>query len=122
MLTAIKTLMKQQYLKTSFSFLFLLAIKTGFTQTGPGGVGTTDGTSSLKVWLRADKNVYTDAGVAKAANGQAVQQWNDQSGSNLHARQTDAIALKPTYKASFSNGQPALNFVNNQLAVLFDIS
>ncbi|WP_066406714.1 T9SS type A sorting domain-containing protein [Flavisolibacter tropicus] len=114
--------MKQHYLKASFFFLFLLAIKTGFTQTGPGGVGTTDGTSSLKVWLRADKNAYTNAGVTAAANGQAVQQWNDQSGSNLYARQTDAVALKPTYKASFSNGQPALSFANNQLVVPFDIS
>ena len=43
-------------------------------QTGPGGVGTTDGTSdqTLKIWLQGDEGVQTDA--------TGVTDWLDQSG------------------------------------------
>jgi hypothetical protein len=114
--------MKEFYVKHCFYFLTsLLAGYNGYAQLGPGGVGATDGSSSLKVWLRADKATYTDAGNTVAADGQKVLQWSDQSGSLLHGVQ-NSESYRPTYKASFSNGQPALSFLNNQLSVTLDIS
>jgi hypothetical protein len=43
-----------------------------FGDTGPGGVGATDGTGRLKIWLRGDQGVST--------SGSDVNRWNDQSG------------------------------------------
>ncbi|MBE7169887.1 MAG: T9SS type A sorting domain-containing protein [Williamsia sp.] len=80
-----------------------------YAQNGPGGIGTTDGTSHLKLWLRADKGVYTDAGTTPATNGQAVQQWNDQSGNGLHATQA-TLNGRPLFTTTGFNGFPALNF------------
>jgi lysophospholipase L1-like esterase len=39
-------------------------------------------------WLKAGTGVYRDAGVTAAADGDLVQQWNDQSGAGNHAIQT----------------------------------
>lgn len=85
---------------------------SALAQDGPGGIGTTDGTSTLKLWLRADKGVFTDAGVTPAANGQAVQQWNDQSGNKLHGAQAFA-KYRPVLTATSFNGFPALTFSAN---------
>ncbi|MEM6641610.1 MAG: hypothetical protein AAF616_01410 [Bacteroidota bacterium] len=41
---------------------------------GPGGVA--DG---LSLWLKADSEVFSDLGATPADDGDAVQQWNDQS-------------------------------------------
>ena len=82
---------------------------TGAAQNGPGGVGTTDGASHLKLWLRSDKGVYSDAGTTPAANGQQVQQWNDQSGNGTHALQNTAVN-RPVFNTTGFNGLPALDF------------
>ena len=36
------------------TFLFSVISVMGMSQTGPGGVGTTDGNSELVLWLKAD--------------------------------------------------------------------
>ena len=92
----------------------ILAVMMGssFTlqaQNGPGGIGTNDGTSHLKLWLKADKGVYSDAGTTPAANGQLVRQWNDQSGNGLNATQ-DTLLARPLFTTTGFNGFPALNF------------
>ncbi len=61
------------------------------------------------LWLRADAGVYTDAGTTNAADGQSVQQWNDQSGNNNHAAQT-TTANKPVFKSPDATAKPALYF------------
>jgi hypothetical protein len=41
-------------------------------QTGPGGVGTSDGTSDLRLWVRGEDGIQSDGG--------GVTDWIDQSG------------------------------------------
>ena len=74
--------------------------------TGPGGV-----TNGLAHWVRADQEVFSDAGTTAAVEGNEVQQWNDQSGAALDLTQTTA-GQKPTYRAGSarSNFNPALDF------------
>jgi hypothetical protein len=75
---------------------------------GPGGVGVTDGSTSLELWLDADEGVYTNAGCSSAAgNGNAVGCWADQSGNNVNATQGTGT---PVYTTNALNGQPVLTF------------
>lgn len=71
--------------------------------TGPGGVGRTNGNSSLILWLKADVEVNT--------KGDKVTAWQDQSGYGNHALQTTAAA-QPTYitQNSHFHQQPSLRF------------
>lgn len=68
--------------------------------TGPGGVGSTDGTSNLRLWLQADAGVTQTGGVSA---------WADQSGNGLDMAQGTAGA-QPTFVAAGLNGQPFLSF------------
>jgi hypothetical protein len=72
------------------------------------GVLTTPLTPPV-LWLKADAGVFTDAGVTAAANGQDIQQWNDQSCSGFNVTQTNA-ANKPTWHQYAFNGKPAVYF------------
>ena len=90
-------------------FLFALGNKF-FSQTGPAGVGTNvASTKQNRVWYKADVGVFNDAGVTAAANSNAVQQWNDQSGVANHGVQATA-GNRPTYLTNVVNGLPALRF------------
>lgn len=73
---------------------------------GPGGV------AGAVVWLRADKNVYTDAGSTLAANGQTVQQWNNQGQSAYNVVQSTS-GNRPQYVTSAMNFNPVLRFVSS---------
>ncbi|WNJ20860.1 LamG-like jellyroll fold domain-containing protein [Pontibacter sp. G13] len=66
-------------LKSFILWLFLTPCSIMFGQTGPGGVGTTDGNSSLRIWLRAD------AQLSGLEHGNPVSVWQDASGYNQHA-------------------------------------
>ncbi len=57
----------------------------------PGGIA-----HELGVWLRADKNIYSDAGTTNAITNNPVQQWNTQIGED-HTTQTTANQ-QPIYK------------------------
>jgi len=73
---------------------------------GPGGVAATT------VWLRADEDVYNNAGTTLATNGQTVQQWNTRGGTTAaNAIQTTG-ANKPTYVTGVAsaNGNPVVRF------------
>ncbi|MBL7892551.1 MAG: hypothetical protein JNL63_07970, partial [Bacteroidia bacterium] len=80
-----------------------------FAQSGPGGVG--DNTTN-KLWLKADANVYSDAGTTLAVDGSLVQQWNDKSGNTNNASQATS-GNRPTYKTSIINSKPVLRFSGN---------
>lgn len=69
---------------------------------GPGGVGTTDGTSNLKLWLKADAGVVYDG-------SNLVSEWQDQSGNCLHVSQSNA-ANQPLYEQSAICGEPGVLF------------
>lgn len=69
-------------------------------QTGPGGVGTNDGTSSLLLWLDANRG----------RNGTTpVQSWGDLSGRNI----TTTINGDPSFVATALNGNGAVRFNSN---------
>ncbi|MCB0395216.1 MAG: T9SS type A sorting domain-containing protein [Flavobacteriales bacterium] len=95
--------------------LILLAIawvRTSTAQTGPGGVGTTDGSSSLQLWLQSNKGV--EEGVSDPAeSGDLITAWRDQSG---HGRDATVSGSAPTYNVyngiwsvDFSAGAVYLN-------------
>lgn len=68
---------------------------------GPGGMGTTDGTSDLKIWLKAED--------VDACSGDRIQHWPDASGSGNSANQTieDYVPIFSSYKMS---GKPVVVF------------
>jgi hypothetical protein len=65
--------------------------------------------SSLHSWWRADKDVYTDAGVTLATDGQTVQEFHTQHSSNPHLNQTTETN-KPTFQINEVNGRPSVRF------------
>jgi len=80
-----------------------------FAQTGPGGVGNN---TSNRLWLKSDGNVYRDAGVTLAADGDPVYLWRDYSGNNNHANQPDGIH-NPIYRTNIVNNSPAIQFTGD---------
>jgi|GEM_PF-892286 len=68
---------------------------------GPGGVGDTDGSGTLSLWLDANQ------GVTESSN--EVTQWNDQSGYANHAT-PPAAANRPDYDATGTNSHPIITF------------
>ncbi|MDA0243139.1 MAG: hypothetical protein OT477_06965 [Chloroflexi bacterium] len=84
--------------------------------SGPGGVGATDGTDTLEVWLRSDRGVYSDTGCTTAAVAAvAVACWTDQSGNGRNGTQATAAA-QPVYQTAVVNGQPAVRFGDGVVA------
>jgi hypothetical protein len=65
--------------------------------------------SALIAWYKADAGVYSDAGTTLATNGQAVQQWNDQSGHGFHLVQPNS-GVRPVFTTGALNSLPALTF------------
>jgi hypothetical protein len=61
------------------------------TSGGPGGVGTTDGSSDLELWLRGDKGL--------TLSGSGVTAWADQSGNGNHVI-PNSLAQLPTTGAT----------------------
>ncbi len=92
-----------------------------FGYLGPGGVGNSSTSSNLRVWFRADSNVYR-AGGNPAVDGQKVEDWEDLSGNGLHAIQTNGGA-KPTLRTNAINGQPVVEFDgnNNWMGITGDV-
>ncbi len=88
----------------AFIYILLFSATSLFSQTGPGGVGTTDGSSNLSIWLRADKNVnYTSL--------DSVSAWDDYSGSD-----NDLVnsPKKPLVKQDYLNSLPAIYFASDE--------
>jgi hypothetical protein len=84
----------------SLFVIILLALQiNSYSQTGPGGVGSS--TSNL-VWLEADS-------LAGLTDGEAITTWSDGSGNNLDFSQPDP-AYKPIYKANILNNKPVVRF------------
>lgn len=83
----------------------------GATTGGGGGGFTPASLTGLIGWYKSDAGVYVDAGSTLAANGQTVQQWNDQSGTGNHLTQA-ASGNRPVYTTGLLNGLPGLVFVD----------
>ena len=96
-------------MKASYSFLLLLCLTfLAKGQTGPGGVGMSDGTSALKLWLDADKQVYADTlGQQTSQPGDRVMLWKDLSGSNHHV-----LANSDSSRPTLTGDNALLNHTN----------
>lgn len=70
-------------------------------------------TSGMVLWLKADTGVKNTSNVT-ATNGQAVQTWEDQSGSGNHAIQTTSSS-QPIWHQDGGNGGSALRFLSSSL-------
>lgn len=81
-----------------------LALGTGFDLCSPGGIS-----SGLKLWLRADKEVY-NTGSTVATDGQTVNSWGDQSTSAADASDPSNLTL---YQTNIGNYNPAVEFNND---------
>jgi len=94
-------------------FLSFSALTHMLAQTGPAGVGTA---ANNVLWTKGDVEVYNDAGVTLATNGNNVQRWNDMSGNSDHANQT-VLANRPNYVTSVINSLPVIRYTaaNNDL-------
>ncbi|WP_109830713.1 DUF2341 domain-containing protein [Reichenbachiella versicolor] len=83
-----------------------------YAQTGPGGVGSSDGTSNLQLWLKPEGML--NGSNNPALNGETVETWQDASGhghngvTNDSDENTDGVPLDSTI--AFFNGYPGLIF------------
>ena len=77
--------------------LLISSGRTLFAQSGPGGVGSTDGTSSLVLWLRPNIGLFQDPNGTTAAlqSGDSVALWTDQSGWGNDAAQSSNPNKRP---------------------------
>ncbi len=83
-------------------------IGTAFETCGPGGVNT-----NIALWLRADLEVFSDAGSTAAVNLDNTQQWNDQSSPAENASEIDLGGVGPVlpvYRTEEFNFNPVLRF------------
>ena len=73
-------------------------------EVGPGGVGRTDGSSSIALWLQAD--------TIGQANNTAVSFWVDSSGKANHATQGTGGA-EPIFQTAGLNGHASVEFTQS---------
>ncbi|SHJ45537.1 Por secretion system C-terminal sorting domain-containing protein [Reichenbachiella agariperforans] len=89
-----------------FLLASILCITTAslLAQTGPAGLGTTDGSSTLELWLRADQGISTI--------DNKVQTWSDWSGNGRDMTQTNATR-RPSFNTAAVdiNEHPTVDFV-----------
>jgi len=85
-----------------FSAIFL------FSQTGPGGVGKTDGTSALKVWYNPN-----NASTVTVSSGKITGLTNAAGVAVLDL--TAATAIAPTFSVGSQNGYDEMDFDGGKL-------
>ncbi|KAB1067386.1 T9SS type A sorting domain-containing protein [Tamlana haliotis] len=89
-------------LLTAISFCFIFNL--GFSQTGPGGVGTNDGSSDLVMWYRTDNGIIS--------TGTDVGGWENSAGYTEHDMSQDGATM-PQLISSSLNGYDEIEFDNN---------
>lgn len=88
--------------------VFLFPVLTSWGQTGPAGVGMSDGSSALKLWLDANREVYRDSLQKNVANGnEKTMLWKDLSGYH-----NDVKAKNDTNSPTLVTASPLLNHQN----------
>lgn len=86
------------FLQRLFSFFVLFfSLQISYCQTGPGGVGTSDGTSTLEYWIDANNGV---------TGSPSISSWLDISGNGI----TNTISGSPLVNASSINGYNSITF------------
>lgn len=97
--------------------LLLLINFKAFSQTGPGGVGVRDGSSSLRVWLRAN-DINADGDESNnPAIGSTISAWNDYSGNgnnytNSSVTRSPSYASTPFASVNFNAGTNPAQVLN----------
>jgi len=89
--------------KSVLIIITTLFVMNTFAQTGPGGVGSNDGSSALKMWFR------TDNGVVGTTN---VSAWSNSAGVAAH-NLTSSGTGRPSLNSGGANGYDFLNFDGN---------
>lgn len=90
----------QQLIKTTRAtalFLMLLLPFAIYAQTGPGGVGNTNGSSTLEYWIDANNGLV---------GASPVSAWSDLSGNGVN----NTIHGNPSLSANALNGYDAIDF------------
>ncbi|MGB4973315.1 MAG: T9SS type A sorting domain-containing protein [Cyclobacteriaceae bacterium] len=80
----------------TFALSILISV-TGYSQTGPGGIGSNDGTSTLELWVDANN------GISGAA---PITGWSDLSGNGI----INTILGNPNINIGALNGYNAITF------------
>ena len=75
-----------------------------YSQTGPGGIGTNDGTSFLKIWYRPELGIST--------TGTSVDSWLNGAGITAHNLAASGTN-RPTLISSSVNGNDEISFDGN---------
>ena len=94
-------------------YIFIFIPIFSYTQTGPGGVGSNNGSSNLDMWFDANQSVFSDAGVTPALNTEKVYQWNNISNSSTANAIEATFAYRPNYLTNSLNGYPTIAFDGN---------
>ncbi|WP_157614197.1 T9SS type A sorting domain-containing protein [Pseudotamlana agarivorans] len=88
-----------------FSVLIVaLSFSLCHSQTGPGGVGSNDGTSSLIMWFRPDYGLST--------SGTAIDSWENAAGIPAF-NMSESGSQRPTLITNAVNGYAEINFNGN---------
>lgn len=80
--------------------LLVLMSVLGMAQSGPGGIGRSDGSSSLLLWLDAD--------FVQQDSGNHIGLWLDRSGHGNHAYPESGLG--PTFSKDFKSKRGVINF------------
>lgn len=94
--------MTNPFSQTFFCFFSILCLCNAFSQTGPGGVGETDGSSSLKIWYSADFGTSTN-------NGNRVFLWRNRAGLS-ELDMAESGNSRPRLQNNTVNGYPRIVF------------
>lgn len=94
--------------------LFLLSSLKIYSQTGPGGVGNSDGSGG-----QPENIVWYDASSLSLGNNTAVPSWSDLSGNANHALQSNS-GLQPLYRTNQINGLSAVYFDGSEYLSVSD--
>ncbi|WP_067149526.1 T9SS type A sorting domain-containing protein [Pseudotamlana agarivorans] len=90
---------------TKFKYLLALVLcffyAVNHAQTGPGGVGTNDGSSNLIMWFRPDNGVSTTAS--------AVDSWENSAGIS-DFNMSESTTQRPTLITNAVNGYDEISF------------
>ncbi|MFY0672678.1 MAG: T9SS type A sorting domain-containing protein [Bacteroidia bacterium] len=74
----------------------------------PGGVS-----SSIEMWLKADAEVYEDAGTDLAEDNDDVLEWGDQSGFNFDVEAAGSSGTRPNLRNASINFNPSIHFTDD---------
>lgn len=95
-----------------YHIIFFISCAVAMAQNGPAGIGSSEGSSPLKLWLDANSGTYQDfSGTLSTQDSTRLRLWKDLSG-NLNNAFAYFDSTRPTHihSSPLFNGQSALRF------------